>query len=105
LMIGIPGSGKSTWIAANMWPDRIYFDACLCGDRERAEFIRAGKAAGRDVVGVWMDIELEECIRRNALRSADRMVPEKEIRRMANKLERNHPLTQEGFSILRRIFT
>lgn len=97
LMIGIPASGKTTWLAANEEPDAIYFDATFIGPKSRAPVIEKAKAAGLRVEAVVAATPLAVCLERNRCRPEGRRVPEEAVERMSDVLERNPPRRAEGF--------
>ena len=139
VLVGLPGSGKSTW-AAEQGQTVLSSDAVrllLSGDetnqaiharvfstmrfllRQRLElgagvtildathlarkwrkpWIQLAAKYGAPVEAVYFDIGVEECLRRNRLRS--RVVPEAAIREMAAKLQ--IPAKSEGFARVRTI--
>ncbi len=134
ILIGAPGSGKSTWARGNadrlkaevIGADdiRVEFHAAgrnpLNGDqvfaeveRRAREVLRAGRsvildathflrkyrryahhiarAANARQVAIWFDVPLEECLRRNASRTAqqfgDEAVPDAVVRSIHAKLQ------------------
>ena len=139
VLVGLPGSGKSTWAAEQrqtvLSSDAIR--ALLSGDetnqaiharvfstmrfllRQRLElgagvtivdathlarkwrkpWIQLAAKYGATVEAVYFDIGVEECLRRNRLRT--RVVPEAAIRQLAAKLE--IPVKAEGFARVRTI--
>ena len=124
IMMGIQGSGKSTF-CAKFLPDvtRINLDALHTRNKEslliadcqskgvdyvvdntnptredRARYIPAAKNAGYHVVGYFMQSRLQECIRRNDLREGKARTPSKAIAMTSNKLEM--PSRSEGFDEL-----
>ena len=103
LMVGVPGAGKSTWLDAHGEQGAVYFDATLCGDKARAEFVTLARSMGKPVEVVWLDTPLAVCLARNAARTPDRRVPEGEVRKMADKLARFPPTMREGFSRVTRV--
>jgi predicted kinase len=82
LLMGAPGSGKSTWVAREAREDSLYFDAVFDLSWKRKPFIRAAREAGIPVRIVWIKTPLETCLQRNAARSEDRRVPEEILRKM-----------------------
>ncbi len=121
IMIGIQGSGKSTF-CAKFLPDAIRInldtlhtrnkEALLIADcqakgvdyvidntnptrEDRARYIPSAKIAGYHVVGYFMQSRLQECIQRNDLREGKEKIPAKAIAMTSNKLEM--PSRAEGF--------
>lgn len=124
IMIGIQGSGKSTF-CSKFLPDvvRINLDtlhtrnkeALLIADchekgcdyvvdntnptrKDREKYIQAAKDAGYRVIGYFMQSRLQECIQRNNLREGKEKIPSKAIAMTSNKLEM--PSYTEGFDEL-----
>ena len=131
--MGLPGSGKSTWVAKQggvaissdelrLWlrddpadqtihalvfrlmrdfvRHRIalgapvtYVDATNLTAKHRRPFVKIAEHTGCQCEAIFFDVPIDECLRRNALRS--RQVPEEAIRAMAGRLE--PPRTEEGF--------
>ncbi len=124
IMIGIQGSGKSTFCSRFLSDvQRINLDTlhtrnkealmiqkCQAEDydyvvdntnpsrAERAVYISSAKTAGYRVVGYFMQSKLQECIRRNDLREGKERIPAKAIAMTSNKLEM--PSRAEGFDEL-----
>ena len=124
LMIGIPGSGKSTF-CQRYFPEyeRISLDALHTRKREtaelekaialrkncvvdntnvsvaeRAKFIEAGKSAEYRIVGYYMQSKIDECLKRNARRSGKMRIPDAGVIGRAAQLEL--PKYAEGFDEL-----
>ena len=125
LLIGIPGSGKSTFFQRKLAADHVrvnldtlktrnrearLIDACFaegksfCVDNtnltreERAKYISKAKARGWQVVGCFMKSVLKDCIARNELRTGDARLPAKAVAAMSNRMEL--PSRDEGFDEL-----
>ncbi len=124
IMMGIQGSGKSTF-CAKFLPDvtRINLDTLHTRNKEslliaecqskgvdyvvdntnptredRARYILPAKNAGYHVVGYFMQSRLQDCIQRNDLREGKAKIPSKAIAMTSNKLEM--PSRTEGFDEL-----
>ena len=125
LLIGIPGSGKSTFFQRKLAADHVrvnldtlktrnrearLIDACFaegksfCVDNtnltreERAKYIAKAKARGWQVVGYFMKSVLKDCIARNELRTGDARLPAKAVAAMSNRMEL--PARDEGIDEL-----
>lgn len=124
IMMGIQGSGKSTFCATHL-PDavRVNLDTLHTRNKEslliaecqqngrdyvidntnptredRARYIAAAKDSGYRVVGYFMQSRLQECILRNNLREGKAKVAIKAIAATSNRLEM--PSFSEGFDKL-----
>lgn len=124
IMIGIQGSGKSTfcknYLSAydrinldtlhtrnkeNMAMDEVFqskrdmvIDNTNPTTQERKKYILKAKENGYKVVGYFMQSRLQECIARNELREGKEKVPTKAIAATSKKLEM--PSYEEGFDEL-----
>lgn len=124
IMMGIQGSGKSTFCSRYLSDiTRVNLDtlhtrnkeAILIGDcqqkgcdyvvdntnptrEDRARYITSAKVAGYSVVGYFMQSQLQECIKRNNQREGKEKIPSKAIAMTSNKLEM--PSYEEGFDQL-----
>lgn len=98
LLVGLPGAGKSTWLASHDRGGVIHFDATLCAASERKPLIAIARRAGRPVEAVWFDTPVLPCRQRNAARPPDRRVPDETIDRMAAALAATPPQVEEGIS-------
>lgn len=124
IMIGIPGSGKSTFgsekfpgwrvisldilrtrhredlLLADTTANRLpcVIDNTNVSRAERAKFIAAGRKAGYRIVGYYMRSNIDECLKRNAMRSGKARIPDAGVRGRAAQLER--PECGEGFDEL-----
>jgi predicted kinase len=128
LMIGIPGSGKTTFCRERLFPHHLYISLdqlrtrsaeaelfafalrrrknCVIDNTninalERSRYIPAAKREGARVVGYFFEPELEECVARNAKRLGKARVPEHVIRQKLSRFERPSP--DEGFDALYRV--
>lgn len=124
IMMGIQGSGKSTFCAKNLSEyTRINLDTLRTRKKEndalwlainrkenividntnptvsdRKKYIEAGKASQYEIIGCFMQSRLEECIERNNFRNGKEMIPSIAIACTSNKLEM--PSYAEGFDEL-----
>lgn len=98
LMVGAPGSGKSTWLAANAVPGKAYYDATLAYPATRAQLIRLARAQGVPVRVVWLRASLQTCLARNAQRS--RVTPEHLIRQLHAAIEETPPRDSAGVVVV-----
>ena len=123
-MIGIQGSGKSTF-CRQYFPGipRVNLDTLKTRNNERrmiescqaqgsdyvvdntnptradrARYLPEAKAAGYRVIGYFMQSRLQECIERNNQRDGKEKIPAKAIAMTSNRLEL--PSYQEGFDEL-----
>lgn len=97
LLCGVPGSGKSTWLKEHQVASSLYVDATFTSQISRAPFIPIAASFGKPVDVVWMDTPLEECVRRNALRSEDRRIPMEKMIHFHQALSSDPPSVVEGF--------
>lgn len=124
IMMGIQGSGKSTFCAKN-FPEytRINLDTLRTRKKEndalwlainrkeniiidntnptvsdRKKYIEAGKASQYNIIGYFMQSRLQECIERNDARQGKEKIPAIAIACTSNKLEM--PGYEEGFDEL-----
>ena len=125
IMIGLQGSGKSTFYRSTLAHDcvhvnldtlktrhreRLLIDECLKAEKslavdntnptreDRARYISLAKDNGYRIVGYFMESKIKDCIARNALREGKARVPDKAIAATSNKLE--IPCLDEGFDEL-----
>lgn len=124
IMMGIQGSGKSTFCQKHLQGiSRVNLDTLKTRKNEssmiaechrsgadyvvdntnptredRARYIPAARAAGYHVVGYFMQSRLQECIRRNDLRQGKERIPAAAIAMISNRLEM--PSRAEGFDEL-----
>ena len=121
IMIGIQGSGKSTFCNVHLSEfTRINLDTLHTRNkeniairnaisekenivvdntnpmiRERANYIQKGKEAGYKILGFFMQSKLQDCIARNRCREGKEKIPNNAIIHTSNKLE--IPSYKEGF--------
>ena len=125
LLIGIQGSGKSTFyrerfagthvrvsldVEKTRARERALFDSSVrAGDNlvidntnvrraERGAYINAAKAAGYRVIGYFFDVPLRQALGRNKLRSGREWIPAPGVIGTFKRLER--PDLSEGFDEL-----
>lgn len=124
IMIGIQGSGKSEFCSRYLSNiTRVNLDTLKTRNNERrlieeciekgldyvidntnptkedrSRYIPKAKAAGYHVIGYYVQSRLQECIRRNNLRTGKARVPDTAIAMTSNRLEL--PEYREGFDQL-----
>lgn len=125
VLMGIPGSGKSTFCRRQFGAThvRVNLDmlatrkreyslvdwcianrqSCVIDDtnlsREiRGRWIGSAKEAGVPVIGYFMESDIDDCIARNAQRKGRALVPERAILHMYSNMEA--PAISEGFDSL-----
>ena len=106
ILMGAPGSGKSTWLDRNREHGVVYFDACFDLDWKRANLTRRvwREYPGCPVECVWIDTPAHICKERNAARPADRRVPEHAIDKMVRYISECPPdAEEEGFTRVVRV--
>lgn len=82
VMIGCPGSGKSSWLSWQVDVDeRVAFDAVNADPARRRALAKRIADAGKHPIAVVVRSPLALCIDRNAARPPDRRVPEAVLRR------------------------
>ncbi len=124
IMMGIQGSGKSTFCAKNfpeytrinldtlrtrkkekdaLWlainrKENIIIDNTNPTASDRKKYIEAGKASQYRIIGYFMQSRLQECIEQNDSRQGKEKIPSIAIACTSNKLEM--PGYEEGFDEL-----
>ncbi len=101
LLVGPPGSGKSTWLAANERPGVAYYDATLTWPQTREQLTRIAKDAGLAVELVVFETPLAVCLERNASRPTGRRVPEDQVLRQWQELRDSPPRAHDWLRISR----
>lgn len=112
IMIGIPASGKSTFVARHLQDfSRINLDNLRTREREdamlhalfvseedivvdntnvspeeRDKYFKLADKNGYMVVGLFMESDLNDCLNRNALREGDARIPDKGVETRAKAL-------------------
>lgn len=112
LLVGLPGSGKSTWLAAQsaLPPTSPYstplvpeigraavFDATNTTQIGRQPLIEIAAEVSTRVEAVVFKTPLITAMRRNAARTVERRVPSETMLRMARQLSGDEPTISEGF--------
>ena len=122
IMIGIQGSGKSTFYHSQLandfvhinldslktrYQEQLAIERCVQQGQnyavdntnptkeDRKRYITVAKQAGYQIVGYFMESKLQSCIERNNLRTGTAKIPAKAIAATSNKLQM--PSYDEGF--------
>jgi len=103
MLVGVPASGKSTWLKSHRQAGAVYMDATFTSKWARKPIIDKTKAAGKQVEAVVMDVPINVCLERNACRPEGRMVPEDTLIDMAVKLTQEPPTTAEGIDYVEHV--
>jgi predicted kinase len=106
LLVGLPGSGKSTWIAEKqapglarmgLPPEIAVFDATNTSRIGRRPLIEIAQSLDKQVEALLFQVPLITALRRNAERPPERRVPFDTMARMARQLDEDMPCLSEGF--------
>ena len=103
MLIGIPGSGKSTYAREQDRDDIIIFDSTFVDATRRERVVSAARAAKVPITAIWLDTDFSTCLRRNHERPQDRRVPADSMRMMLRRLTSEPPRLDEGFGEIYRI--
>ena len=125
LLMGIPATGKSTFVGTFLCSTHAHVSLDLLGTRRREfdalqaaladggsaavddtnvteavrrPFIQAAKTAGYEVIGIFFRSVIREAVERNERRTGKAKVPRTAIANFSNRLEM--PRLEEGFSSL-----
>ena len=125
IMIGLQGSGKSTFFEKHLAEDyvrvnldtlktrhreRMLIEECLSEGKsfavdntnptraDRNRYISLAQENGYYIIGYFMESKIKDCIARNTLREGSARVPNTAIAATSNKLE--IPSFEEGFDEL-----
>lgn len=97
LLVGIPGAGKTTWLRSHAEADTIYIDATFTKRSDRTHMVHLVAELDRPIGVVLFSTPFEECLRRNALRTVDRIVPNEKMFELRAQLTDTPPVLSEGF--------
>lgn len=105
VMVGPPGSGKSTWAQREeQRPIAVTLDACHADPKRRRALVKRIKAAGKRAVAVWMQTPLSVCLARNGDREQHRVVPARKVLEQHVALRRGGgPNMAEGWDDIIRV--
>lgn len=98
LLIGLPGSGKSTWAERADNSSDIFLDATLTRKIERMPLIQLAQKHHIPTTGMVFMTPMLDCMFRNMGRSADRRVPHNVLARMVENMQAEPVTLDEGFS-------
>jgi predicted kinase len=103
MLVGVQGSGKSTFVEASKRADCVYLDDTFTDPALRARFIAAARQAGKPIECVYLNEPLEVCLTRNEARPAHRRIREIVIRDEHALLVGSPPSVAEGFDSVRAL--
>lgn len=98
LMIGLPASGKTTWLETNRENDVLYVDATFIDPTWRSPFIQKAQERGIPVEAIVLDTPLDIILQRNRERPVGRSPEESSLLDWYKKLNTDPPTLNEGFS-------
>lgn len=100
VMVGAPGSGKSTEAAklAVQHPDAVIVDACHSKPTPREGIVDRIRAAGKRAIAVRMTTALVICQARQAGRTQERKVAPLAVARAHNAIDLDPPMLAEGWT-------
>ena len=97
VMIGPPGSGKSTWAKENAAPGSCILDACHAYPPKRKAILGRLKRCGKRAVAVWMRTPLFTCWDQDARRGPPKTVGRTKIGAQYEEIESNPPRLSQGW--------
>ena len=100
ITVGIPGSGKSTFLLQHDAHDRVFFDAGFTHPGQRRGMANRIRNAGKRSVMVFVDATAEAAARRHLNRAQRRRVSFEKLRVMADRLAQSPPSLDDGFDEL-----
>jgi predicted kinase len=97
VLVGWPGSGKSTWAAAHDDERILLFDAVWSHRGRRTAIAKRIREARKNPVARWVRTSLSLALQRNADRPDWRRVPEAVVLQAARDLRATPPSREEGW--------
>lgn len=98
LLVGIPASGKSTWLKSHAENGTVYIDATFARPYFRKPYIQLAHTLGKEVWAVVSTTPIHTCLSRNECRTPDRKVPVEKILEMSVDIANEPPSYAEGFT-------
>jgi hypothetical protein len=98
LVVGIPGAGKTTYVAGQAQRLRrtLFFDATMTTPERRAPLIHEALRHGKPVRITWMNTPLRLALERNARRPPGRRVPDENVEDYHRQILAAPPELAEG---------
>lgn len=103
VMVGVPCSGKSTWALDHDADELVIFDACNADVSRRLHLAAQIRRAAKTPIAVHVATPIDIVWDRNAMRTAERHIPETVLRRIAIALTTRPPTVHEGWTDVRRV--